>query len=281
MEEPFDNPSCYIHHKMLQLIKAEGVSVVVTGAGGDEILSGYESMFWPKAYVELKNSGFLWIAHSYEFIRHLRRIQHGWQILKDYSFRFPKYLYNRLLNSKKLSKYRIPTRASNYMQQYSGLSFHEQVLYHFKVAKVPYYMLSSDHFAMGIPLEHRFPLLDYRLIEFCLQMPINYLFKNGWTKYLLRKAMEPYLPKRIVWRKAKMGFAFPYHTYFSRKRLAFKPLLKQLDAINFPTSDFGTYDHLLQTNPALLWRLLSTAIWIKNCVPSIILKKKLSLESLR
>jgi len=37
-------------------------------------------------------------------------------------------------------------------------------------------MRSSDHFTMSIPVEHRFPLLDYRLVEFGLRLPISYMF---------------------------------------------------------------------------------------------------------
>ena len=28
----------------------------------------------------------------------------------------------------------------------------------------------------------------------------------GWSKYIFRKALEPYLPKEIVWRKDKQNF---------------------------------------------------------------------------
>jgi len=45
MEEPYDNPNAYTHHRMLQAMKAQGVQVVVTGAGGDEVFAGYESSF--------------------------------------------------------------------------------------------------------------------------------------------------------------------------------------------------------------------------------------------
>ena len=57
MEEPFDNPNAYSHYQMLKTMKAQGVKVVMTGAGGDEVLAGYEASFWPKAYQEWKKEG--------------------------------------------------------------------------------------------------------------------------------------------------------------------------------------------------------------------------------
>jgi asparagine synthase (glutamine-hydrolysing) len=125
-------------------------------------------------------------------------------------------------------------------------------------------MRSSDHFTMGVPVEHRFPLLDYRMVELCLQMPISYLYKNGWTKYLLRKSMEPYLPGKILWRRKKMGFTFPYQVFFSKNRKKFEPMLSWLNEKQFPQLKLKSYSHLLKKDPKLLWRMLSTAIWVKN-----------------
>ena len=124
-------------------------------------------------------------------------------------------------------------------------------------------MRSSDHFTMGIPIEHRFPLLDHRIVSFGLKMPIQYLFNNGWTKYLLRKTMEPYLPKKIVWRRKKMGFAFPYKIFFQKHKSSFKPLIKSLAKIDIMLKDDESYESLLENDPVLLWRYLSVAIWIK------------------
>jgi len=263
MEEPYDNPNDYSHNRMLQDMKREGVDVVVTGAGGDEVLAGYESSFWPKAYSELRRSGPLSFIQAdwYEFCRRFKTLKSTRQTLRHYAVDPFKMIGRHFASSKGTGAKGAVSSALNYEKRYKELSFHEQTLYHFKVALVPYYMRSSDHFTMGIPIEHRFPFLDYRMVEFGLTMPVSYLFKNGWTKYILRRAMEPYLPKKILWRRKKMGFTFPYKRYFSANRTVFKPLLKYLDDIKFPAASFGGYDELLRTNPALLWRLISIAIW--------------------
>lgn len=179
-----------------------------------------------------------------------------------------KNVYRKFAADKKGIKNPVMTSALRYRNRYRDLSFHEQTVYHFKTALVPYYMRSSDHFTMSIPIEHRFPFLDYRMVELGLSMPISYLFKNGWTKYLLRKAMEPYLPGKIIWRRKKMGFSFPYSRYFSDNRAVFRPLLDSLKDIDFSLDEFGDYDSLIKKDPILLWRILSTAIWVKYNVRS-------------
>lgn len=264
MEEPYDNPNGYTHYRMLQRMKEQGVCVVVTGAGGDEILAGYEHAFWPSAYRELKENGFFRHADWYEFCRRFKTVDQSWKTLRHYVEDLPGFLKRRFVPGSGKPAGRAKSTASRYQTGYGSLSFHQQCLYHFKVALVPYYMRSSDHFTMAVPIEHRFPLLDYRLVDLCLRLPIPYLFRGGWTKYLLRKAMEPYLPKKIAWRRKKMGFAFPFRPYFSDNRALFFPLLSHLKPLDFLSDHYPDYDFLLQNDPVLLWRLLSTAIWLQN-----------------
>jgi asparagine synthase (glutamine-hydrolysing) len=265
MEEPYDNPNAYSHHCMLRRMKSEGVSVVITGAGGDEVLAGYESSFWRKAYEELRGNGFLWTAEWYEFCRRFKTLRRTWDTLSHYLLDVPGYLRRRFLPDEPFQAGNgLTTAAGNYQKSYGRLSFHEQALYHFRVALVPFYMRSSDHFTMSIPIEHRFPLLDYRMVELGLQMPIPYLFKGGWTKYLLRKAMEPYLPEKILWRRKKMGFTFPYRWYFTQHAAVFERQWNQFHNLGFLTDRPGSYRDLLEKDPVKLWRALSTVIWLAN-----------------
>jgi asparagine synthase (glutamine-hydrolysing) len=57
-------------------------------------------------------------------------------------------------------------------------------------------------------LEVRAPYLDIDLVDFVRKIPSRFKFRNGQTKYLLKKALEPILPKPIVHR-TKKGFGIP------------------------------------------------------------------------
>lgn len=265
MDEPYDNPNDYTHNRMLRIMKQHGFNVVITGAGGDEVLAGYESAFWPKVYDELRYKDCMsyFFADLYEFNKRFKTLQSTTQTLQHYIVDPFKYLYTWIVQKNKKVGILPLTSALKHQKQYQALSAHEQSIYHFKVASLPYYMRSSDYFTMSIPVEHRFPLLDYRMVELGLKMPYEYLFNRGWTKYILRKAMEPYLPKTIIWRRKKSGFYFPYQQYLSAHRTAFEPLLTYLKYINFPQEPIDNYEHLLRTDAVALWRLISTAIWIK------------------
>ena len=70
-----------------------------------------------------------------------------------------------------------------------------------------------DRTSMAVGLEAREPLLDHRLIEFCAKLPASMRLRRGEGKWLMKKAMEPYLPREILYRQ-KMGFVTPISTWF-------------------------------------------------------------------
>jgi asparagine synthase (glutamine-hydrolysing) len=70
-----------------------------------------------------------------------------------------------------------------------------------------------DRASMAHSLEVREPLMDHLLVEWLSGLPASFKLRNGEGKYLLKKALEPYLPAEILYRP-KMGFAVPLTTWF-------------------------------------------------------------------
>lgn len=52
-------------------------------------------------------------------------------------------------------------------------------------------------------IEYRYPLLDRRLVEFALTIPDHLFIKQGWKRYLFRRAFEGILPDEILRKKVK------------------------------------------------------------------------------
>jgi asparagine synthase (glutamine-hydrolysing) len=65
-----------------------------------------------------------------------------------------------------------------------------------------------DRASMACSLELRTPFLDHRLIEFAAGLPAGLKVRPFRLKYLLKKAVEPWLPREIVYRQ-KRGFSVP------------------------------------------------------------------------
>jgi asparagine synthase (glutamine-hydrolysing) len=67
--------------------------------------------------------------------------------------------------------------------------------------------------SMAVSLEAREPLLDHRLVEFAARLPVAQRIRGNSGKYLMKKAMEPFLPQDILYRP-KMGFVTPISAWF-------------------------------------------------------------------
>ncbi len=61
---------------------------------------------------------------------------------------------------------------------------------------------------MAVSLEARVPFLDYRLVEFIWQLPLDFKIDRGQTKRILRSILTRYVPPRLF-ERPKMGFNLP------------------------------------------------------------------------
>ena len=68
--------------------------------------------------------------------------------------------------------------------------------------------LRMDRGIMAESVEPRAPFLNINLVNFLLAMPEHYKYRNGYTKYILRKMVDRYIGPEIAWR-GKQGFSFP------------------------------------------------------------------------
>ena len=74
-------------------------------------------------------------------------------------------------------------------------------------------LVKADRASMMNSLEVRAPFLDIDLVDFVRKIPHTYKYRNGQTKYILKKALEPILPHEILYR-AKKGFGVPIGRWF-------------------------------------------------------------------
>lgn len=70
-----------------------------------------------------------------------------------------------------------------------------------------------DRTSMAVGLETREPLLDRRLVEFAARLPVGMRISRGTGKWLMKRALKPYLPDEILYRR-KMGFVTPIGAWF-------------------------------------------------------------------
>lgn len=78
---------------------------------------------------------------------------------------------------------------------------------------LPRILHDVDRNSMAHSLEVRLPFLDYRIVEFSYTLDSKFKIRNSWTKYIIRKSLKSYLPKKIYARKQKMGFPAPFEKW--------------------------------------------------------------------
>jgi asparagine synthase (glutamine-hydrolysing) len=69
-------------------------------------------------------------------------------------------------------------------------------------------LVKVDRATMGASLEGREPFLDHRILEYSLRMPLEWKFRNGTRKYILKKILAKHLPPALFDRP-KRGFSIP------------------------------------------------------------------------
>lgn len=229
-DEPFADASALPTWRVCQLAR-ESVTVALSGDGADEAFAGYRRQVfhsheerirrlipsavrekalgplgrvWPKAdwaprplrakSTLLSLSGDSAAGYSSALSVIPPDIRHGL-----YSDAFRRYLGDYRGEGPLIEKMRTaPARSGLDAAQYADLTFW-----------LPGDILTKiDRTSMAVSLEAREPLLDHRLVEFAARLPEGLRVKRSQGKWLLKKAMQRYLPDDILFRP-KQGFVTP------------------------------------------------------------------------
>src|SRR5262249_24201879 len=73
-------------------------------------------------------------------------------------------------------------------------------------------LVKVDRTTMASGLEGREPLLDHRLVEFALRLPLEMRRGALGTKHVLRRVLYRHVPRELI-ERPKQGFAIPLSTW--------------------------------------------------------------------
>jgi asparagine synthase (glutamine-hydrolysing) len=225
MDEPVTE-SAAISLYFVSKLAREDVVVVLSGEGSDEVFGGYPIY---KYMAELERYRQLPGALRRGVINPALNLLGGkWRKYTELSNRplaerytgvsfYETPVKNSLFRPEMKSIFNgssMPGLVGRYYEKTEGLDPLLQMMYLDVKSWLPDDLLiKADKMTMATSVELRVPFLDHRVVELGGRIPPRYRVKGWTTKYILKKAMEPYLPKEILYR-GKMGFPTPLALMF-------------------------------------------------------------------
>lgn len=267
-----DGPNSYV---VSRVTKANGITVALSGIGGDELFAGYPFF---RRMADLQNKK--WITALPYFLRKpfaavARKVPGGRRgekiadILgaRDFSLNAVLPLYRTLYSTGDAAALLLPDsiRANPvhaWMQARAGWLGQLPLLSQISVAEISQYMQNvllrdTDQMSMAHALEVREPFLDHELVQFVLSVPDQHKYPS-FPKRLLVDAMGDGLPGEVVHRK-KMGFTFPWKHWMKNELRGFcETHLTHLEqrGIFRPGSVTQIWKQFLADHPRVLWNHL-------------------------
>jgi len=123
-----------------------------------------------------------------------------------------------------------------------------------------------DRVASLFSIEPRHPLLDKRVIDFFSALPWQQFTRHGWSKFLLRRVAERYVPKELCWRSGKehLGSSFNKRFVQEKEQELFSTISANYDFVTrhlvFPfngnyniCNSYGEFEALMKSSALVLW----------------------------
>ena len=284
-DEPFADSSAMPTYRVSALAR-RNVTVALSGDGGDEMFAGYRRYRWHHyeelvrgrvpAAVRAPMFGALgrlypkldWAPKPLRAKSTLQALArdsvegyfHSISVLRD---GLRQRLYSAQMHSE-LQGYHAAEVIKRYMDSTPGEHHLDRVQYADLKTYLPGDILTKvDRASMAHSLEVRVPILDHEFVQWVAGLPPTLRLKRHESKYIFKKALEPYVPRDNLYR-SKMGFAVPLGAWFRG------PLRERVrDSLSGPVlADTGLFDMAyikslvdghqsgLQEHSSALWSLV-------------------------
>lgn len=205
-DEPFGTMSIYASYCVMRRAKENGVVVLLDGQGADEILCGYrKSRIY---YIKKLISQRMYMTALRELLCSLSQFKVT-ESRKNDIFKIRQILFKQMnMREEKLFLNKA------FAEQELGFHYNsvDNFMYtDFYKISLPALLRFADKNAMAFSIEDRLPFLDFEFVEFASQLPLSMKIYKGYSKYIMRKALD--MPECIRKRKDKIGFATPDLTW--------------------------------------------------------------------
>lgn len=232
LDEPLADPASLNVLFISQLARQKGIKVLLSGVGGDDLFTGYR-----RHHALQIEQYWRWLPYSIRLslrkltrtlptkqpiFRRLRKafsaahldgderlVQYFRWIERDdlqnlYSDQFKSKLSQAQTDDPFLSY--LSTLPSEIPQLERMLALERRFFL------ADHNLIYTDKMSMAAGVEVRVPFLDPELVEYSSRLSPNLKMRGHHSKWVLKKAMEPYLPMDVIYRP-KTGFGVPLRSW--------------------------------------------------------------------
>ena len=262
-DEPFGDSSA-IPTGHVSKFASTKVKMVLTGDGGDELLSGYATYQHEKFATQYQNLPD-WIKVNFpRFLKLVAGPLNGTVKYKLNRAQVVSYSSNLNFQDRFLYKtpsiplskikemvrservYPVEEFLTDFMKSCSYKDYFYQLMYlNYKLTLPDDMLVKVDRMSMANSLETRTPFLDFRLIEYMANVHKDIKMKKFQRKTILRNTVGMLLPEPLL-SAPKMGFSVPLLDWF--KSDSFSNRLNELER-NFPFLEQDIIKNITRLNP--------------------------------
>jgi asparagine synthase (glutamine-hydrolysing) len=248
-DEPFGDSSSLPTSYVSRFAQTK-VKMVLTGDGGDELLSGYTNYQGEKFAAQLQrfpkilreSIPSLIMTCAAPFSGSIRyKMNRADNVIRSSNMNFMDRLMMKMawiepdtkknLLSGSEQQFFFEEFLGDLYRQYTVKDPFYKLMYFHLLVSLPDDMLTKvDRMSMAHSLETRIPFLDHRLIEFMINVDKNVKLQGYERKSVLRQTLGAKLPQELL-RSPKMGFTVPLHEWFKSK--TFENTLEDLYETDF------------------------------------------------
>jgi asparagine synthase (glutamine-hydrolysing) len=249
LDEPDADPAVFPAYMIPRFAREDGVKVLLSGTGGDEVFFGYRShqayrQYAPLDYLPRRLIGSAlgaaaalsgWaMGASTPIPRRLTKFRRGYVetglrrhlAIVDWSSPATRLAIcsPELLETQDGEQDGMAC-LEHYAQQFHGsgqINLHSHLLVQTFLAA--HNFLYTDKASMATSVEVRVPFMDVELMRLAGRIPERLKLHGRTTKYVLKKAMERHLPASVLYR-SKAGFGAPLRKWMAED---LRPVIRHL-----------------------------------------------------
>ena len=251
LDEPLADPAALNALYISQLAREQGIKVLLSGSGGDDLFTGYRrhyvlqlERYW-RWLPKIVRTGFEHITSNLNTNNSINR-----RVVKMFNgaglnsedrlinyFRWSDDSLLQTLYSPEFRQQLVESNSNQIMRNFiepiltNSSPLDQMLALEQRFFLADHNLNYTDKMSMASSVEVRVPFLDLDLVNFSTKIPDNLKQKGSVGKWVLKKAMEPYLPMDVIYRP-KTGFGAPLRTWMKHDLKEIMRDLLSIDSIN-------------------------------------------------